>query len=89
MPSKEQWLKITEWAHEYGEENDLKCKGYLLKVFIGEIVHASVAGQHLIYLNTYEVAFDLLERRSSKYSDRVVTEMLKLFERSTLLFKYS
>jgi len=44
----------------------------------GEIVHVNAVGQHLIYLNTFEVASDLLELRSSKYSDRVVSEMTKL-----------
>ena len=41
-------------------------------------MHVSLLGRHIVYLNTYEVAMDLLESRSAIYSDRVVTEMLKL-----------
>jgi len=44
----------------------------------GEVVHVNAIGQRFIYLNTYEVACDLLELRSAKYSDRVVTAMTKM-----------
>ena len=37
---------------------------------IGDIVYLHVFGQGLLFLNTYEVAIDLLERKGSIYSDK-------------------
>ncbi|KAF8522564.1 cytochrome P450 [Hysterangium stoloniferum] len=36
----------------------------------GDLVHVTVLGQSILVLNSYEAAIDLLERRSSIYSDR-------------------
>jgi len=44
----------------------------------GDIIHLDVAGLHLIYLNSYEMAIELLERRSVNYSSRRSSEMAKL-----------
>jgi len=44
----------------------------------GEVVHVNAIGQHLVYLNSYEAANDLLELRSANYSDRLVTEMIDM-----------
>lgn len=35
-------------------------------------------GQRIIYLNTFESAIDLMEKRSAMYSDRPHTSMLEL-----------
>ena len=43
---------------------------------IGGIVHVNVYGKHMIYLNTLEAAKELLEKRSSIYSDRFEFTML-------------
>jgi hypothetical protein len=48
-------------------------------LIIGDINYANVAGQHLVYLNSFDVAVDLLEKRSSLYSDRAHSSMMKLF----------
>jgi hypothetical protein len=49
-----------------------------LNVCVGDIVHVNVAGQPVIYLNTFEAAIDLLDSRSAIYSDRKQMEMWKL-----------
>ncbi|KAA1467206.1 CyP450 monooxygenase [Dentipellis sp. KUC8613] len=56
---------------------DLPREGYVYKAFrqwgrdLGsDIVHVEVLGTHIIVLNTKEVADDLLDKRSSIYSDR-------------------
>ncbi|KAJ7108037.1 cytochrome P450 [Mycena crocata] len=36
----------------------------------GSIVHINLGGQEVVLLNTFDTAFELLERRSSIYSDR-------------------
>ena len=36
----------------------------------GDVVHLEIFGKHMIILNTFEAAQDLMERRSAIYSDR-------------------
>jgi hypothetical protein len=42
----------------------------------GDIVYANVCGNDMVFLNSAEVALDLLEKRSSIYSDRPRLPML-------------
>ena len=37
---------------------------------VGEVLYLDVAGQPIVVLNSLKPAFELLERRSSNYSDR-------------------
>lgn len=37
---------------------------------IGPINHVSVLGQHLVILNSFDIAHELLDRRSGIYSNR-------------------
>ena len=51
----------------------LSCKfQFLILPFIlkGPICHVNVFGRHIFVLNTYEGMMDLLERRSTNYSER-------------------
>ncbi|KAJ2930258.1 hypothetical protein H1R20_g6806, partial [Candolleomyces eurysporus] len=54
VPSELEWIKYHEWSTE-------------LKT---DILHLQIAGTHIIVLDNYEVAMDLLESRSSIYSGR-------------------
>ena len=38
--------------------------------FIGPLIHLKAFGQHIIVLNSAQVASDLLDKKSSIYSDR-------------------
>ena len=40
------------------------------------MIHLNVLGQHILVLNSLEVITDLLEKRSSNYSDRKQTTMM-------------
>lgn len=42
---------------------------------IGDVVHVSALGRHLIILNSHEAAIELLEKRSSIYSERPILPM--------------
>ncbi|KAA1476609.1 cytochrome P450 [Dentipellis sp. KUC8613] len=39
----------------------------------GDLIYLSVPGQRMLVINSHKIAMDLLERRSSKYSDRPVS----------------
>ncbi len=45
--------------------------------FIGDIMHIDVLGDHIIILDSLEAITELLEKRSSIYSDRPRMPMLK------------
>lgn len=40
-------------------------------VALGSLVYLSIMGESLVIINSYETAIDLLEKRSSLYSDRI------------------
>ncbi|KAI9445988.1 cytochrome P450 [Lactarius indigo] len=54
MPSREEWLTYRDWSEQLGSD----------------VIHADVMGSHIIILNSMKAAKDLLEKRSSIYSDR-------------------
>ena len=43
---------------------------------LGDIVHFIVLGQHFLVLGSLKRTTDLLEKRSSNYSDRIQSPML-------------
>ncbi|KAI9445994.1 cytochrome P450 [Lactarius indigo] len=54
MPSREEWVTYRKWSEELGSD----------------IIHADVMGSHIIILNSIKAASELLDKRSSIYSDR-------------------
>ncbi|PFH47987.1 hypothetical protein AMATHDRAFT_66464 [Amanita thiersii Skay4041] len=54
MPPKFEWMKYHEWCKEYDSD----------------IIYLNIAGLSVIVLDTPEATTELLERRSSIYSDR-------------------
>ncbi|KAH9066190.1 cytochrome P450 [Lactarius vividus] len=54
MPSQEEWVAYRKWSEKLGSD----------------IIHADVMGSHIVILNSTKVANELLEKRSSIYSDR-------------------
>ncbi|TFK69824.1 cytochrome P450 [Pluteus cervinus] len=65
MPGTEvqSWVKFKEWSEEYGSD----------------VISVEVFGQHVVILNSTTVARDLLDKRSSKYSDRPTLHMINLY----------
>ncbi|KAH8998282.1 cytochrome P450 [Lactarius hatsudake] len=54
MPSQEEWVAYRKWSETLGSD----------------IIHADVIGSHIVILNSIKAANELLEKRSSIYSDR-------------------
>jgi len=54
------------------------------------VIYLDVAGQKIVYLNTFKAAIELLEKRSSLYSDRPQSSMMQLMgiERILTLMRY-
>ncbi|KAF8531501.1 cytochrome P450 [Gautieria morchelliformis] len=62
-PGQKLWETYNSWAEEYGK---------LINSYLWDVVNMSTScfGSHTILLNSFKVAYDLLERRSSIYSSR-------------------
>lgn len=54
IPSSYQWIQFAKWAKAYGSD----------------LIHLDVFGTSIVVLNSYNAASDLLEKRSSIYSNR-------------------
>jgi hypothetical protein len=68
---KELWLPAYEWAKQYGTGHPITCMPSRVKhLSPGDVVYIHVFGQSLVFLNTAEAAFDLLDKRGLIYSDK-------------------
>ena len=77
MPTpNHEWETYDRWAKEYGQWQITSPRNQVFIFILGEIVHVNVYGKHMIYLNTMGAAKELLEKRSSIYSDRFEFTML-------------
>ena len=72
IPFKYQWLAYEKWGREMGMCKFLyRIGGHAHYPYIGsDIIHAELFGTHIIVLNSDKAANELLEKRSSIYSDR-------------------
>ena len=68
---KELWLPAFEWAKQHGTGIPTSSIPSRVKPpSPGDVVYIHVLGQGLVFLNSAEAAFDLLDKRGSIYSDK-------------------
>jgi hypothetical protein len=73
MPTKAPWLVFAQWGEAYGADfwyYDNEKDPVLNNALLGNIFHVDIVGQPFIILNSSKIAKDLMEKRSSIYSDR-------------------
>ena len=74
IPSQEEWVTYKKWSEELGVRSSrhlhLVRQAFNRPLSGSDIVHAEVMGSHIVILNSTKVANELLEKRSSIYSDR-------------------
>ena len=71
------WLLSKDCKERFGTFADYnhyiirgcQCRGVLTEI-AGEVMYLDGAGQPIVVLNSLKSAFELLERRSTNYSDR-------------------
>lgn len=62
---------FDKWGKEYGEPSlQLDGGNHPQSPVAGSINHVSVLGQHLLVLNSFDVAHELLDNRGGIYSSR-------------------
>ncbi|KAF5309878.1 hypothetical protein D9619_010562 [Psilocybe cf. subviscida] len=64
MPSYRPWLVFSAWKRLYGYQ--------------GNIIYLDVLGKPIIVVNSAKIAQDLMDKRSSIYSDRPISVMAEL-----------
>ena len=90
MPAVEQWEASRKLGEAYGEQHiihlpSLSSASYIANMFSpGPIVHLNILGTPYIFLNSYEAAIDLFEKRGVKHSSRPRTAMIELYVLSPL-----
>lgn len=74
MPNGQEWLTFADWGAKWGMFNSL-TRILITNVASGDIVSVSVFGQTMIIINSAQTAFDMLDKKSSIYSERPVLQM--------------
>lgn len=79
MPKSDEWLIMTKWGKKYGMYHYIcnRLGPPKRSAGTGDIVYVQTSRQPLIFINSYDVAIELLEKRSSIYSDRPFFPMLQ------------
>lgn len=71
LTSKELWLTAKKWAGEFGTRHATYIRySSTHMLHIGSVCYLHICGQGLVFLNTPEAAFELLDKRGSIYSDK-------------------
>jgi hypothetical protein len=71
MPPEKEWEAFSRWGKIYGGylKTSSKLKGLCLWC-TGDICSITVLGRVIVVINSPDIAFELLDKRSSIYSDR-------------------
>ena len=75
MPSTLEWETFARWGKEYSSwliDSPLDSIIQISTCADSDIIHVNALGTSMVILNSYKVATDLLEERSSNYSSRYV-----------------
>jgi len=77
FPAQQEWKTFAKWGQQFG-------KSFWKFTFtqitpscstVGDIVSVSIFGQRMIILNNVQQAMDMLDKKSSIYSDRPIIQM--------------
>jgi hypothetical protein len=69
LTAKELWLPAQQWAKQHGKKVH-RCNVLPISSCTGDVVYLHILGQGLVFLNSPEAAFNLLDKRGSIYSDK-------------------
>ena len=82
LPTFRPWLTYNRWARTYGKLASLRVLAPWSDFEAGDVVYMLLPFQPVIILNSTRAALDLMDKRSSIYSDKLFTtldEMYALF----------
>jgi hypothetical protein len=74
MPAGAEWITYKQWGKLYGARVLYPGVPYLYAILAcnldSDVLHVDVLGTHIVIINSVKAANELLEKRSSVYSDR-------------------
>ena len=72
MKGKELWLRAYEWAKRFGQlyYPEIIFSSFTNRRTIGDICHLNILGQDIVFINSAQAAFDLLDKRGAIYSGK-------------------
>ena len=71
LPAVPSWESYRAWAKEYGTRISLEFERFTDYFELGsDVIYFNALGNHIVILNSMQAANDLLDKRSSIYSDR-------------------
>ena len=76
--SDKPWLAYDKMFKKYGAPS-VNTRGLSLIYLPGDLVYYEVLGQPFLVLGSLKRTNDILDKRSSNYSDRLIMSMLKLY----------
>ena len=88
FPTKDLANVYLEWGKKYNSGLILLFCPLSDTWAIGSIIHASAFGNHVVVVNKFEDAAELLERRAQKYSDRPEYPTIKLWVNTKSAIKF-
>lgn len=77
VPRKHVGRELSQLSDKYGR-SEMSCSESYFQTFAGDIFALDVIGRTIIVLGSQDVARELLEKRSTNYSDRPPSVMVKL-----------
>jgi cytochrome P450 len=75
MPKMQEWITFAKWGQQYGTYLSFLPKGCMYSCNPGAISSVTILGQSMVILNSARMAVDVLDKKSSKYSDRPIMQM--------------
>ena len=83
MPGKDEWEAARKWGEKYGKGpvQDI-CANAIeySRSPPGDLVYIENFGTRFLFVNSYEVAVELFEKRGNMYSSRPTVPMIDLCE---------
>ena len=77
LPKTSLWHTVSQWKKIYGESYLSSLPMQHPTESSGGIIHVKVFGETFIFLNDYDIAVDLLDKRSAIYSSKPRLVMLR------------
>lgn len=72
------WAAAHKWGEVYGKSSSVQSFFPGDSGTLGDLVSVEIFGTRYLFLNSYEAAIDLLEKRGNIYSGRPKAAMLDL-----------
>ena len=85
LPTSHEWLKYAEWSKQFSTFSVAPplLSFFWSSVFLidSNIIHVYAVGYDLIILNSFDMALELCDKRSSIYSSRWVLNRFLVFDK--------